>query len=58
MNASTKYLFGSYRHARDIIVNWKIDYNLERPHTSLDGLTPHEFANQSSKDHTVNRANL
>ena len=58
MNASTKYLVRSYRHARDIIENWKIDYNLDRPHTSLDGLTPHEFANQSSKDHTVNRANL
>ncbi len=48
----------SYRHARDIIESWRIDYNLIRPHTSLDGLTPYEFATQSNKDHTVNRANL
>ena len=31
---------------------------LNRPHTSLDGLTPYEFANRSAKDHNVNRANL
>ncbi|MEM6617614.1 MAG: IS3 family transposase, partial [Pseudomonadota bacterium] len=37
---------------------WSIDYNLYRPHTSLDGLTPNEFATQSRMDHTMNRANL
>ena len=26
--------------ARRIIEAWRIDYNTERPHTSLDGLTP------------------
>lgn len=31
---------------------------LNRPHTSLDGLTPFEFATKSNEDHTVNRANL
>lgn len=52
------HLFRSYRHARDIFENWRIDCNLNLPHTSLDRLTPHEFATQSNKDHTVNRANL
>jgi len=40
------------------IEEWRIDYNLNRPHTSLDGLTPYEFANRFGKDHNVNRANL
>lgn len=53
-----EHLFRSYRHARDIIEDWRIDYNLNRPHSSIDGLTPHEFAAQSITDHTVNRANL
>lgn len=30
--------------AREIIENWRIDYNLNRPHSSLGGLTPAEFA--------------
>ena len=51
-------LFTSYRHARNSLEEWRIDYNLNRPHTSLDGLTPHEFANRFAKDHNVNRANL
>jgi putative transposase len=51
-------LFTSYGHARDSIEEWRIDYNLNRPHTSLDGLTPQEFANRFGKDHNVNRANL
>ena len=51
-------LFTSYRHARDSIEEWRIDYNLTRPHTSLGGLTPYEFANRSGKDHNVNKANL
>ena len=51
-------LFTSYRQARDSIEEWRIDYNVNRPHTSLDGLTPNEFANRSRSDHNVNRANL
>lgn len=50
-------LFTSYRQARDSLEEWRIDYNLNRPHTSLDGLTPYEFANRAGKDHNVNRAN-
>jgi len=53
-----EHLFRSYRHAREIIEEWRIDYNLNRPHTSLDGFTPNEFAIRSMKDHNVNRASL
>lgn len=53
-----EHLFRSYLHARKIIEEWRIDYNLNRPHTSLDGLTPNEFATRSQQDHNVNRANL
>ena len=30
-------------HARKIIIDWRIDYNTERPHSSLDNLMPEEF---------------
>ena len=36
--------FMSLRHARDIIETWRVDYNEFRPHSSLAGLTPREFA--------------
>ncbi|TNB48913.1 transposase [Martelella lutilitoris] len=52
------HLFRSYRHAREIIADWRIDYNRHRPHTSLDGLTPNEFATRSAMDRNVNRPNL
>jgi putative transposase len=39
-----EHLFSSYTHARRIIEAWRADYNTRRPHTSLDGLTPTEFA--------------
>ena len=51
-------LFFGLDHAREIIEEWRSDYNLNRPHTSLDGLTPTEFAARSAMDHNVNRANL
>ncbi|ATU94726.1 transposase (plasmid) [Phyllobacterium zundukense] len=53
-----EHLFTSYRHARQIIEEWRIDYNLNRPHTSLDGMTPYEFATRSQKGQNQNRANL
>ena len=36
--------FVSLQDARARIENWRIDYNTERPHSSLDGLTPAEYA--------------
>lgn len=35
--------FINLKHAREVIEDWRIDYNENRPHTSLGGLTPSEF---------------
>ena len=53
-----EHLFNSYGHARKVIEDWRIDYNTERPHTSLNGLTPIEFATRSQQDHNQNRTNF
>ena len=53
-----EHLFSSLRHARLLIAAWRDDYNQQRPHTSLDGLTPREFLNRSAKDQTLNRTNF
>ena len=47
-------LFSNMSEARRIIEAWRVDYNEERPHTSLHGLTPNEFARRSSQDHNQN----
>lgn len=52
-----EHLFTSLPAARTIIEEWRIDYNTQRPHTSLNGLTPYEFVTRS-KDQNWNRANL
>jgi len=41
--------FLSLEHARRIIEKWRIDYNSERPHSSLGDLTPEEFIKQESE---------
>lgn len=53
-----EHLFTSYRHAREIISAWREDYNQHRPHTSLDGLTPTEYATRAKDAQNMNRANL
>ena len=53
-----EHLFDSLRHARQIIAAWRSDYNHHRPHSSLAGMTPREYANRSQKDQNLNRANL
>lgn len=37
-------LFGNLAEARRIIETWRIDYNTQRPHTSLGGLAPAVYA--------------
>ena len=43
-----EHVFGTLIEARRIIETWRIDYNTVRPHTSLAGLTPAEFAAKAS----------
>lgn len=35
--------FMSLGHARQVIEEWRVDYNMVRPHSSLDDMTPIEF---------------
>lgn len=52
-----EHLFENLRHARNLIASWRNDFNHHRPHTSLAGRTPAEYANRSKKDQNLNRAN-
>lgn len=38
-----EHCFPTIFHARAAIETWRLDYNLRRPHTALNGLTPAEF---------------
>jgi putative transposase len=51
-------LFRSLAHARELIAAWRADYNGHRPHTSLGGLTPSEFAARSDKGHNTTGLSL
>ena len=47
--------FGSLTEARVVIEDWRTEYNTWRPHSSLGGLTPAEYAaqcnHQAEADH-------
>lgn len=53
-----EHLFRSLPAARRTIELWRADYNTERPHTSLDGLTPYAFATLSAMGHNHTRPQL
>jgi putative transposase len=53
-----EHLFGNIREAQRIIEEWRIDYNTNRPHSSLNGLTPTEFAARPTEGHNRNRLSL
>jgi putative transposase len=53
-----EHLFDNLHHPRSLIAEWCADFNHSRPHSSLAGLTPAEYANRSMKDQNLNRANL
>ena len=53
-----EHLFTNLNEARQIIEEWRIDYNINRPHTSLNGLTPTEFAARPNRGQTQNRLYL
>jgi transposase InsO family protein len=46
------------KEARQIIEEWRCDYNASRPHSSLNGLTPVEFAIRPDQGHNRNRIYL
>lgn len=50
-----EHMFRNLPAAKRIIEAWRIDYNANRPHTSLGGLTPEAFAARAQKDQTQNR---
>ena len=52
-----EHLFDNLRHARNLVAAWRNDFNHHRPHSSLAGLTPQEYANRSKEDQNLNRAN-
>ena len=52
-----EHWFLSLAHARIVIEAWRIEYNTERPHSSLGNRTPEEFANSRS-DETEERVSL
>jgi putative transposase len=43
--------FGSLTEARVVIEDWRNEYNTWRPHSSLGGLTPAEYAAQCTHQH-------
>jgi putative transposase len=53
-----EHLFTNLNEARQIIEAWRIDYNTNRPHTSLNGLTPTEFAARPKEGQNWNRLSL
>jgi len=44
--------FGSITEARVVIEDWRNEYNTWRPHSSLGGLTPAEYAAQCTHHQT------
>lgn len=44
--------FFSIEHARELITAWMNDYNHERPHGALNGLTPTEYAQGTPENQT------
>lgn len=51
-------VFVSLNSARKIIEIWRQDYNSERPHSSLNDMTPEEFARTFVKDQQTENTNL
>jgi putative transposase len=40
--------FMNLKHARNVIEDWRKDYNEVRPHSSLKNMTPMEYANTAT----------
>lgn len=46
----SEHWFMNIPHAKDVIEEWRIDYNDVRPHSSLKDLTPSEFARNHQEE--------
>jgi len=44
-----QHVFHNLEEAKDLVEEWRFDYNRVRPHTSLGGLTPEEFAREQAR---------
>ena len=55
-SASTSICSPTLKQAREIIEKWRIDYNTNRPHSSLNGLTPTEFAARPNQGQNWNNS--
>ena len=53
-----EHLFDNLYHACNLVAAWRNDFIHTRPHCSLAGLTPWEYANRSKEDQYLNRTNL
>jgi putative transposase len=53
-----EHLFANFKGAREIIEEWRTDCNTSRPHSSLNGLTPTEFAARPNQVQNWNRLSL
>ena len=51
-------VFVSLSSAQKIIETWRQDYNLERPHSSLNDMTPTEFAITFKKEQKTEKPKL
>ena len=49
-----EHMFRNLPTARRLIEEWRMDYNAHRPHMSLGGLTPVEFATHPKQGHNQN----
>jgi putative transposase len=53
-----EHWFLSMRHARSTIEAWRIEYNTERTHSSLDDLTPEEFRHAHASGNAIGSASV
>lgn len=53
-----EHMFRYLPAARRLIAEWRTGYNTHRPHTSLGGLTPNEFATRTRNGQSENRVRL
>jgi putative transposase len=50
-----EHLFANLKEARAVVEERRTDYNTNRPHSSLNGLTPTEFAARPDQGQNWNR---